>query len=228
MRRIMSKVARSETFHLLVAWLVKQYIKLVFYTSKWSIVGIDIPEKFIQEKKPFVACFWHGRLAMIPKMWQWKEPPMTALVSAHQDGLLVGKVFKLFGVNYITGSTNRKGSQALRQTIRILKEGNPIGMTPDGPRGPREVVYPGIVTMARLGGASMIPVSYSVKRYRLLNTWDRFMLPLPFNRGVFLWGEPITVSPDATEEDMEKARLSLEKALITMQQQADAAFLTIN
>lgn len=219
-RNIMRKISRSAFCHNLVAYLIKLYILLVYYTSRWRIIGADKPAAYIDAQKPFIACFWHGRLSMIPQMWQWKTP-MTALVSGHQDGILVGRIFKLFGVDYITGSTNRGGAQALRQVIRTLQAGNPIGMTPDGPRGPREIVNPGIIMMAKFGGAVMFPVSFSVARYHTFQTWDRFMLPFPFNRGVFLWGDPIHVPAETSPAEMEAYRLQLETALNKTQQQAD-------
>lgn len=217
-RRFIHTLVRSHGFQNSMAFLVSLYIKLVYYTSRWSVQGLAGPDGLIQQKKSFIACFWHGRLAMIPQMWAW-DVPMTALVSGHKDGILVGKIFERFCINYVMGSTNRGGAQALRQTVRLLKNGNHVGMTPDGPRGPREVVNPGVIVMAQLSGAVIIPVSYSVKRYKELRTWDRFRIPLPFNRGIFLWGEPIIVTK---EEDQEAARRYLEARLMAIQQQADA------
>lgn len=220
MRRFMKKVSTSNFAHQLVAYLIKGYIKFVYYTSSWRALNTPSPEQFILQNQSFIACFWHGRLAMIPQMWQWKSP-MTALVSGHNDGVLVGRVFELFGVNCIKGSTNRGGTHALLQVIRALKKGNAIGMTPDGPRGPREIVNPGIILMAKASKAPIIPVSYAVKRAKTFDTWDRFMLPLPFNKGVFLWGDPIFVPEDASEEELERVREKVQEQLCTIQRQAD-------
>lgn len=219
-KSVTKSVIKSRTALWFLAYVVKFYIKLVFYTTQWQRVGMTTPENLIAHNKSFVACFWHGRLAMIPQMWQWKTP-MTALVSGHQDGQLVGFIFSLFGIDFITGSTNRGGTQVLRQAVRRLKSGNPIGMTPDGPRGPREIVSPGIVLMAKLSGAPLVPVSFSVKRYKVLSTWDQFTVPFPFNKGVFFWGTPIYVKEDATEHEMETIRLHLEEQLKSCQVQAD-------
>lgn len=217
-RRLMHKLVRFNGFQNTLAFLVSLYIKLVYYTSRWSVYGLDGPNTLIKDQQSFIACFWHGRLAMIPQMWAW-DVPMTALVSGHKDGILVGKIFERFGINYVMGSTNRGGAQALRQTVRLLKKGTHIGMTPDGPRGPKEIVNPGVIAMAQLSGAVIIPVSCSVRRYKELRTWDRFRIPLPFNRGIFLWGEAIIVGK---EDDPETMRTLLEVRLQAIQQQADA------
>lgn len=220
MRKLMKTIAKSDFSHQMVAHLIKWYIKFVYYTSSWKSVKIENLEHLINNKKPFVACFWHGRLAMIPQIWQWNTP-LTALVSAHGDGVLVGRVFQLFGVDCIKGSTNRGGTTALLKIITTLKKGTPVGLTPDGPRGPREIVNPGIILMAKAGKAPLIPISYAVRRYKVLNTWDHFMLPYPFNKGVFLVGDPIDVPEDADDEMLEAYRLKLEAQLNLIQKQAD-------
>jgi lysophospholipid acyltransferase (LPLAT)-like uncharacterized protein len=103
------------------------------------------------------------------------------------------------GIRIIEGSSNRGGSAGLRGVIRALKAGDCVGITPDGPRGPRMRAHAGIVTAARAAGASILPAAFSVRRRRLLGTWDRFVVALPFNRGVYVIGAPIDVADLAPE-----------------------------
>ena len=105
--------------------------------------------------------------------------------------------------------------------LRALKEGCVIGLTPDGPRGPRMRASEGLAALARLSGVPVIPVACAFRRRRILSTWDRMILPLPFTRGVLIWGDPITVPTDARGPELEKARLTLETALTALTREAD-------
>ncbi|MEX2450013.1 MAG: hypothetical protein WD407_04080, partial [Rhodospirillales bacterium] len=94
--------------------------------------------------------------------------------------------------------------------------------TPDGPRGPRMRASDGIVTIARLAGAPIVPVSFGAARRRVLNTWDRFVLALPFSRGVIVWGDPIVIERDADDAKLDEARRAVEDALNAITAEADA------
>ncbi len=200
-----------------IAYLLTLYLKLVYYTSRWTLEGFHHPEQFIQNNKPFIACFWHGRMAMIPFMWRWKYP-ITALVSLHADGQLVGRTFKHFGIDYTLGSTSKGGTRALKDIVQRLNSGEVIGLTPDGPRGPRCVASPGIIAMAKLTRTPIIPISYATSRFVELNTWDRFHVPLPFSKGVLIFGPPL---PPPEDKDWENYRFKVEEAITNLQNYAD-------
>ena len=126
-----------------------------------------------------------------------------------------------FDIGTIAGSTSRGGSSALRAILKQLKEGGCIGITPDGPRGPAMTVSIGIVNIARLAGVPIVPLTYATSRRRMLATWDRFHLALPFGRGVYLFGEPIEIAAELDEEGLENARRLLETRMIEMVGEAD-------
>jgi lysophospholipid acyltransferase (LPLAT)-like uncharacterized protein len=215
------QLLKSEFVFKIIAYLASLYIRLVFATCKWTVKGKEIPQAYIQSKKPFIVCFWHGRLGMLACAWTWKERPFQMLLSAHRDGRLIGKTVGHFGITSIWGSTQRGGTQALREMIQGLKEGGTIGITPDGPRGPNQIVTPGVISLALLAKIEMIPITYSTSRRVRLNTWDHFHLPLPFGRGVFLWGNPITAPASRDEKDLEAKRLQLETEMTALQDKAD-------
>ncbi len=108
--------------------------------------------------------------------------------------------------------------------VRLLRGGGIVGITPDGPRGPRMRVGEGTVAIARLSGAPIVPATFATSRRRVLQSWDRFVLALPFARGVFLWGEPIAVPRDADAETGESCRAALEAAMIELTARADAMY----
>jgi len=143
------------------------------------------------------------------------------LISAHRDGRIIADAVTYFGVQSIPGSTRRGGSAALRRMLKQLATGDCVGITPDGPRGPAMVASVGIVNLARLAGAPIVPIVYATSRRRILNSWDRFNLALPFGRGVFVWGEPIEIAPDLDASGLEQARLFVEARMNEMARDAD-------
>lgn len=219
--RWLRHLLRSEFSYRFFAFLAATYIRLVFFTCKWDVLGKEIPESYLQAKKPFIVCFWHGRLGMLACAWTWKDRPFRMLMSTHRDGLLIARTVGHFGITWIAGSTQRGGTEALRGLIKTLRNGETIGITPDGPRGPSQVASLGVITLAKLAKVDMVPITFSTSRRYRLKTWDRFHLPLPFGRGLFLWGDPISPPTRGDEAEMEKTRQLLETNMTDLQNKAD-------
>lgn len=219
------KILRSTAVRGAACWLVAQYIRLVWYTGRWTVMGSENFAGVWDKGEAGIVAFWHGRLLMMP--YAWKRPkPFRMLTSAHRDGELIAATVKQHGIGSIIGSTakdgrDKGGSNALRAMLKALKSGAFIGMTPDGPRGPRMRASDGIINVARLSGAPILPLTFSVSSGRVLGTWDRFLLPLPFSRGVLYWGEPLYVSRKLDDAGIDAARATLEARLNTMTEEAD-------
>ena len=212
-KRLLASAAGRE----IAARLIHGYMRLVWATGRWSIVGREHGERLLEARSPALWAFWHGRMAMMGMAWP-REVPIHLLQSPHRDGLMMARVTALFGQTTLWGSTTRGGRDALRAVAAKLREGAWCAVTPDGPRGPRMRAAAGIAAMARLGGAPVLPVSFSTTRGRFLGSWDRLLLPLPFGRGVFVVGEPVHVAADA---DLETARRVIEDALNRVTREAD-------
>ena len=183
----------------------------------------EIPEKLWKKECPFILCFWHGRLLMMPQSWNLSKK-IYLLTSQHRDGQLIKKIASYFGFCFVTGSSRKGGAKALRQMVNHLSGGNCVGLTPDGPRGPRMRVQEGIITIAQLSGAPIVPITFSINNGTALNSWDRFLVGFPFGRGIFIWGEPIYVDRHASKEVREQARHGLENQLLKMTKDADNLF----
>jgi len=112
----------------------------------------------------------------------------------------------------------------LRAMLKRLKEGGCVGITPDGPRGPVMTVSVGTVNIARLARVPIVPLTYATSRRRVLATWDRFHLALPFGHGVYLWGEPIEIAKELDEAGLERARHLVETRMVEMVREADRRF----
>lgn len=210
-----SRLMRRPAVSAVLSWLAARYIQLVWATGNWRIENIDIADRLVADGTPFIACFWHGRMLMIPNAWKY-DAKMSILISHHRDGVFISRTLAHLGIGTIAGSTSRGGAGALVAMVRSLKRGEYLGITPDGPRGPRMRAAPGAAAAARLSGAVLLPVSYGAARRRVLESWDRFVVPLPFSRGIVRLGKPIEVPKDADETALEVIRLKLEVDLITL------------
>ncbi len=217
---LIKKVTRSESVRGFLCWLGAQFIRLVRSTGSWQVEGGEFPAAFWSENKPFILAFWHGRIMMMPYCWP-RNTTIRMLISQHRDGQFIARTVAHFGIDTVAGSSSKGGSAALRSMLRSLKQGECVGITPDGPRGPRMRASDGIVHVARMSGVPVIPCGFSAKRRKVLGSWDRFTVAFPFTRGVFVWGEPVTVPADATAEQLEQARLAIENGLTHVTQSAD-------
>jgi lysophospholipid acyltransferase (LPLAT)-like uncharacterized protein len=218
---LLKALSRSDAVRRPLCWVGAQYIRLVRITGRWDAVGAELPAQFWDGGKPFILAFWHGRILMMPYCWR-RSQPIRMLISTHRDGQIIARTVSHFGIETVAGSSSKGGSAALRSMLKSLKDGVCVGITPDGPRGPRMRASEGIVQVARLSGATVIPCTFSAASRKVLGSWDRFILARPFSRGVFVWGAPITVSRDADAAAQEAARLAIERALNAITEDADA------
>ena len=218
--KLIKCLSRNETVRTVVCWLGALYIRLVDMTSSWKREGELSPEFYLNEGTPFISCFWHGRLMMMGSNW-FHHRPFYMLISGHPDGKLIARIIQRLGFRSLEGSSKRGGAEALRKMLRILQKGCCIGVTPDGPHGPRMRASFGAITLAKLSGAPILPTTFSSTRRKVFNSWDRFILAHLFGKGIFLWGDPIWVSKDADAAEMERLRLKLENSLNDLTRQAD-------
>jgi len=205
----------------LLAWLLSLFIRFVFLTCRKIFIIDPAAEPLMRGEKNGIFAFWHGRMMMCPTV----EPPgrkMHVLISFHRDGILISKVISHFGEATIAGSSSKGGTAAVKEIMRALKKGDNISITPDGPRGPIQEVQMGIVTVAKLSGKAVLPVTFSASKNKRTRSWDRFMVALPFGKIVFCVGAPILVSRDADDAAMEQARLEIEMAMNRVVETADS------
>jgi lysophospholipid acyltransferase (LPLAT)-like uncharacterized protein len=220
----MRRIVRSEPVRRIGAWLVAFYFRIVYATCRWQIIGDEAIREGLKIHRAGIGCFWHGRMLAMPQYWgrHWSDRlPLKMLISQHRDGQLVAWAIEYLGYQTITGSTNKGGAQALREIVRAVKSGISVAITPDGPKGPRMRAAPGVITAARFANAPILPITFSAWPSRTLGTWDKFLVVLPFARGVVLVGEPILVPPDADAATCEAYRQLLEDRLNAMTAEAD-------
>lgn len=138
---------------------------------------------------------------------------LAALVSASKDGALLAAVLGKFGVEQVRGSSSRRGPQALLELTTRGERGYDLAVTPDGPKGPRYIAQPGVISLAQVTGFPIIPVTCNTHRKVCLKSWDGFQIPLPFSRCELILNKPILVAREAGPERREQLRQELELSL---------------
>ena len=204
-RRLIRSAAAQAAF----AWLLGLYLACVYRTTRWTLLG-ETPLRAAfrdPEGRPrtVIAAFWHERLPMMPMLWQQARarlPEMAGmrahvLVSRHRDGRFIGEVVRRFDLDMVHASTSTGGTAAkggagkggatgMRVLLRMLAQGDMVVITPDGPRGPARRAAPGVAQLAAVSGLPVLPCAARTTRARVLPSWDRMVLPLPFGRGVLV------------------------------------------
>ncbi|HEU4437868.1 MAG TPA: lysophospholipid acyltransferase family protein [Methylomirabilota bacterium] len=166
-----------------------------------------------------IYAVWHGRVLMLPYLYGHRG--CSVLASRSRDGEIVARLIERFGLESVRGSSTRGGGEALRLLTRRLRRGREVVVVPDGPVGPREVLKPGVIALARLSGAPIVPMAVGASREWRLRSWDEFRIPKPFARCVMRFGEPIRVPADADRAAQEAARKEVEAALRGVTWQVD-------
>ncbi|MEM9683751.1 MAG: lysophospholipid acyltransferase family protein [Pseudomonadota bacterium] len=218
--RLLRDTTKIGTVQEILCWLTAQYLRLVWLTGRWQVRNADAAVDLLEKGKPLIIAGWHGRLLLTPFGWPNRDRTYI-LVSSHNDGQLISRTLNHLKFNTVRGSTHHGGTEALRKLRAVIRDGNIAGITPDGPRGPRMRVSPGVIQLARLTGAPIFPLTFSAKPRHVFDSWDRFVLPFPFSRGLVLWGDAMFVGRNTDKTEVEAARLALEESLNALTRQAD-------
>ncbi len=162
---------------LFLPFIASLLMRFIYFTSKKEFY---VPESIGDE--PTIFACWHGELLMLPYLYFHfrKTPHANVLISPHFDGKLIAKTIKYFGLGTIAGSSNRNAARVLIQAMKSLKEGYDIGITPDGPKGPRGEVADGIMVMAQKTKARVVLIRIKPTKFWQLSSWDKFIIPKPF------------------------------------------------
>jgi lysophospholipid acyltransferase (LPLAT)-like uncharacterized protein len=162
-----------------------------------------------------IWAFWHNRFFVIPHLLNryLSHRPGSALTSASKDGEILAAFLERFNVRPIRGSSSRQGVAALLEMKRLIEEGYDVAITPDGPRGPRYHLNPGIITLAQKTGALVMPIAVRYSRFWRLKSWDAFEIPKPFATVDITLLPLHQVAPTENDEAFESERVRLEQVL---------------
>lgn len=169
--------------------------------------------------QPVIFALWHGRL--LPLTWFQRGGRIAALISRSADGEYIARVVEGWGYDTVRGSSSRGGGAALRELVRRSREGWSLAITPDGPRGPRQRLQPGVITTAQLTGLPILPLAAGCPRAWWPGSWDRFCVPKPFSTVRVLYGEPRWIPREAGERELAEHARALEGQLNAMTEEVD-------
>jgi lysophospholipid acyltransferase (LPLAT)-like uncharacterized protein len=212
-----------------LAFVLAGYLRFALASIRWRHEGRERAEAVWDAGGPVLVCFWHSRIPLSPACWplgRAQEP--RAVVSLSPDGEFVAKAMAQIGFPAIRGSSrkesdptkNKRGAGAFRDILAWMKSGGGVAITPDGPRGPVEVMKEGPPMLARLSKAPVLLVGLAAQPCLRLNSWDRAVIPLPFARGVIVWDGPLFAT---AKDDLEALRLAWTERLRAVTRRAEAA-----
>lgn len=200
-----------------IGWVL---ISIWSRTVRIQLIEKEIPDRLRAEGNNLIYAFWHGRQFLL--FHSHRNTGIVIPASESRDGDIQAGVLQHFGFDVVRGSSKRKGDRALLGLVDGLRKGKDIALAVDGPRGPIYEVKQGITYLAGKLNKPIVPVSTSAKRFWILEKiWDKYMLPVPFTRGVIVYGEPIIVR-GIQEEELESKRRELTDALNRVMNRADA------
>ena len=184
---------------------------LLAWGATWRVRGDAANLAAIRGRSPdgaVILGFWHNRMLMMA--YTHRGQGITVMRSSSRDGRLIAAVLGRLGLGSVAGSSSRGGAAGLRRIVQLARSGGDTAITVDGPRGPRGRVKEGILQIAALSGAPIVPSAVAAPRVKYFGSWDRTMLPLPFTRLVVRYGEPLFVPRDADRQALAALRVELE------------------
>jgi lysophospholipid acyltransferase (LPLAT)-like uncharacterized protein len=199
---------RQAAVQAALGWTLGVYLRLILATVRWRHENLACVEPTLTGGSGAIALFWHGRvplcLATAPQWWRKRT---RAFVSPSADGEFIARALAMSGFPAIRISSAKRGDTAkARQAVAAIREavawvggGGALVVTPDGPRGPNEVIAPGALQIARRSGQPVFLMGIAARPAAQLKTWDRVMFAAPFGRGAVVWDGPLHVPPDADE-----------------------------
>lgn len=197
-------------------------IRLLRALMRVEVLGEEHPRRCWEGGERILFAFWHDQLLLMATVYRGEGAKI--LISASKDGELIARTMRSFDFGAVRGSSTRGGRAAFRALLELAREPVDLALTPDGPKGPRHRLKEGVVQLARLSGRPVIPLAFACSRGHRFASWDRFLLPYPFSRGVFSYGPPVrfTAGDDpeefqarlqgAMEENERRARARLEES----------------
>jgi lysophospholipid acyltransferase (LPLAT)-like uncharacterized protein len=203
----MKKVLRSAAVQTTLGWLLGGYIRLILRTTRWRHHNLDALTPVLNSDQGILACFWHGRIPLcMSTAPQWWTRRTRALISPSADGQFIATALEMNGFPAVRGSSAKPGDSAkarqaalaFREALNWLRGGGCLIVTPDGPRGPNEILADGTAQLAKKAGAPVFLMGIAAGPAFRLGGWDKQMWALPFGRGAVVWAGPFYVAPETT------------------------------
>lgn len=194
-------------------------LRCLLGTCRWELRDAERFESLIAEGRKVILAFWHESMAL--SLYRHRNRNFHTTTSYSFDGEMAARVLSHLGVEAVRGSSSRGGSNALVQLKRALALVPCVGITLDGPRGPRRQAKPGVAVLAAKTGAIIIPNAYGLRRCKRLRSWDKFPVPYPLSRITCAYGTAIAPPEDMSPHAIERKRLEVEHQLNALHEQLE-------
>jgi hypothetical protein len=195
-------------------------IRLIGASLRWEAIEAESLDSIRAAGRQLILTSWHGRI--FTSTYYWRGRGIVVMTSQNRDGDYIARVIERFGYKAARGSSSRGSVGATVECLRAMKNGKDMGLTIDGPRGPRYVAKPGAAYMARKSGNPVVPFNISTEYKWVMRSWDHFQIPRPFSRAVLLIGAPIFVDPEATSEQIQAAEAQVQRSLDDLRDRGDS------
>jgi lysophospholipid acyltransferase (LPLAT)-like uncharacterized protein len=199
--------------------LLYTIVAILFNTLKIRSINEEKIKELNRRGKRIVYAFWHGQSFFLIKYMARRN--ITIIASPSRDGKLGADVLKRFGYGIIYGSSSKSPIRAIIQSVQAMRAGRDMAIAVDGPRGPLHQIKPGALFLAKKMNASIVPAVNSSFPALTFRSWDRFILPRPFARSVMVFGDPVLLSPDMSDETMQNETRMIEAELNRLTRLAD-------
>jgi lysophospholipid acyltransferase (LPLAT)-like uncharacterized protein len=186
-------------------------IKVIGKTIRFEVEGWENFEQIKRDGKIPIYTFWHNRIFLATYFWRNRK--IVVMTSQSLDGEYMARAIQRFGYGTSRGSSTRGGIKSLVEMVRLMKDGSPTAFTIDGPKGPKYEAKAGAGLLAKKTGHPLMPFSVEVKKFWTVNSWDNLQIPKPFSRAKVFISQPIYVSDQTNDEEIENKRLELQKSL---------------
>jgi lysophospholipid acyltransferase (LPLAT)-like uncharacterized protein len=227
----MKQLIRSRAVQWTLSMILSGYIDLALATMRWRFVNTEAVDRVVFSDQGMIGAFWHGRIAMaVVGRRVLKHKPRRVLISLSRDGEFIANAVERLGFPAIRGSAIKKkdkakdkgGGHAFRQAVKFMQDGGCLAITPDGPRGPNQVMQDGIVTLARAAQVPVFVFGLASSTGITLNSWDQGRLPMLFSRGCLVFDGPFFAPRGADPAACEALRADWTERLTAAQRQAEA------
>lgn len=216
MKRLLDRLVEA-----LAPRLAYLYIRLLRVSMRFESRNEGVLDRAHDEHGQYIMVFWHSRFVMMRFAHPFEK--IAVLSSTHRDSEMLARVLERLGAIIVRGSSTHGGVAGLRALLRRVREGYDLAITPDGPKGPRRRVKVGVLATAKYTGKPVVPVAFGASRGRRIGSWDRTLVPYPFSRGIYVYGEPMLVPRDAGDEQLKRMQGELEQTLDRLTDEADRA-----
>lgn len=210
---------KSEKHYWFAGAFGKHVLDALLVTARFRVVTPE-PHREIANRSGVIYTLWHGRL--LPLTYYHRNQSIATLISQSSDGEYIARVVERWGYTAIRGSSSRGGGTALREMVKLARTKRSLAITPDGPRGPRQQLKPGVLTLAQLTGLPMIPMSAGATRGWWVDArWDRFLVPKPFATVFIRYGPPVYVPRNSSDAELNEIGKEVQAKLIDLTEEAD-------